>query len=181
LVRQLFDFNPPERFVAGTVGVPGERQFYLQARGGGRLVNVAVEKVQVAALAERVDEVLLELRRRGADVPDPIPAGLVDNAPLDVPIEPDFTCGTLAIAWDPDSQRVVIEALAIGEEGTEVVPLTDAADGPDTLRVHLAAGAAKAFSTRAGQVVAAGRPDCILCGQPMDPNGHVCPRSNGHH
>ncbi|MCU1676984.1 MAG: hypothetical protein JWM93_1742 [Frankiales bacterium] len=180
-MRQLFEFNPPERFVAGTVGVPGERQFYLQARGGGRVVNVAVEKIQVAALAERVDEVLLELRRRGTDVADPVLAGVTDNAPLDVPIEPDFTCGTLAIAWEPEAQRVVIEALAVADEDTEVIPLTDAADGPDTLRVHLSAAAAKAFSTRATQVVAAGRPDCILCGQPMDPNGHVCPRSNGHH
>lgn len=176
--RQLFEFDPPERFVAGTVGVPGERQFFLQARGGGRLVNVAVEKVQVSALAERVDEILLELRRRGVEFPDA--AAAADNAPLDVPIEADFTGGTIAIAWDPDTQRVVIEALAAGSD-IEIEPLTDVADGPDTLRVHLGASAAKAFSTRAAQVVAAGRPDCMFCGQPMDPNGHVCPRTNGHH
>lgn len=181
MVRQLFEFDPPERFVAGTVGMPGDRQFYLQARSGGRVVSVALEKVQVAALADRIDEVLLELRRRGVDVPETVPPALIDTAPLDVPIEADFVGGTLAIAWDPDNERVVVEALAAVAEGEEVVPLADVEEGPDTLRVHLTPGVAKAFTARAVIVVASGRPECILCGQPMDPAGHVCPRSNGHH
>lgn len=179
-MRELFEFDPPERFVAGTVGMPGERQFFLQARGGGRTVNVLVEKMQVAALAERIDEVLLELRRRGT-LSEVSPVGFLDNAPLDVPIEPDFRAATLAIAWEPAAQRIVIEALAQAEDDAEVEPLTDVPDGPPAVRVHLEPQAAKAFSDRAGQLVAAGRPDCVLCGQPVDPNGHICARSNGHH
>jgi uncharacterized repeat protein (TIGR03847 family) len=181
--RQVFDFDPPDRFVAGTVGQPGERTFYLQASGGGRTVSVALEKVQVAVLAERLGELLEEVRRRGAgEVPVAAPALLDDTAPLDTPVEEEFRVGTMGLAWDGEQERVVVEALAQaeGDEDTEVEPLSDAPEGPGTLRVHITPGMARAFIKRAQRVVAAGRPPCPLCSLPLDPAGHVCPRQNGH-
>lgn len=180
--RQLFVFDPPDRFVAGTVGQPGDRTFYLQATGGGRTVSVALEKVQVQVLAERLGELLEEVRRRGVgDVPVVAPRELEDTAPLDAPVEEEFRVSTMGLAWDGDDSRVVVEALAPtdGEEA-EVEPLSDSDDGPDTLRVRITAEAAQAFITRAQRVVAAGRPPCPLCSLPLDPEGHICPRQNGH-
>jgi uncharacterized repeat protein (TIGR03847 family) len=183
--RQVFEFDPPERFVAGTVGQPGERTFYLQASGGGRVVSVALEKQQVAVLAERLEELLDEVRRRGASV-TPVPAvpapGSEDVAPLDLPLLEEFRVGTMALAWETESERVVLEAQAAGggedDEGAE--PLTDADEGPDVLRVRLSAEAARSFIRRAERLVAAGRPPCPLCALPVDPEGHICPRQNGH-
>ncbi len=179
--RQIFLFDPPERFVAGTVGAPGERTFYLQATGAGRTVSVALEKVQVAVLAERLDELLGEVQRRlGVDLPDQAPEH-EDLAALDAPIEEEFRVGTMGLAWDGDAELVVVEAHAqTGAEDEEAPePLTDAEEGPDMLRVRISAAAARAFISRAGRVVAAGRPPCPLCGLPLDPTGHVCPRQNG--
>src|SRR5438067_8612312 len=119
---QLFEFDPPERFVAGTVGQPGERTFFLQASGGGRLVSVALEKVQVAALAEKLDELLDEVRRRqGGDSPVPAAAGVdvEDVAPLHAPVEEEFRVGTLALAWDEDSSQVIVEAQSAEPEPVE--------------------------------------------------------------
>jgi uncharacterized repeat protein (TIGR03847 family) len=182
--RQLFVFDPPERFVAGTVGQPGERTFYLQASGGGRTVSVALEKLQVNVLAERLEELLEEVRRRGVDdVPPPASARVLeDTAPLDAPVEEEFRVGTMGLAWDGEAGRVVVEALAQADADSEleVEPLSDADEGPDALRVVLTAEAARAFIVRAQRVVAAGRPPCPLCGLPLDPEGHVCPRQNGH-
>jgi uncharacterized repeat protein (TIGR03847 family) len=181
--RQLFVFDPPDRFVAGTVGQPGERTFYLQASGGGRTVSVALEKVQVSVLAERLEELLEEVRRRGADdVPPAASRELEDTAPLDAPVEEEFRVGTMGLAWDGEAGRVVVEALAQsdGEDEPEVEPLSDAEDGPPALRVVLTAEAARAFIARAQRVVAAGRPPCPLCGLPLDAEGHICPRQNGH-
>ena len=181
--RQVFLFDPPERFVAGTVGQPGDRTFYLQASGGGRTVSVALEKVQVQVLADRLEELLEEVRRRGAgDVPRVAPRELEDTAPLDAPVEEEFRVGAMGLAWDGDSERVVVEALAQAEapDGEEVEPLSDAVEGPDALRVHLSAEAVRAFVRRAQRVVAAGRPPCPLCSLPLDPEGHICPRQNGH-
>ena len=181
--RNVFDFDPPDRFVAGTVGQPGDRTFYLQASGGGRTVSVALEKVQVAVLAERLEELLEQARRTGADVPVASPrTGLDDTAPLDAPVEEEFRVGSMGLAWDGELQQVVVEALAQAEAeaGEEVEPLSDATEGPDALRVHLTADAARAFVRRAQRVVAAGRPPCPLCSLPLDPEGHVCPRQNGH-
>ena len=179
MARSLHVFDPPERFVAGTVGQPGDRTFFLQASGNGRRVSVALEKTQVAILAERVEELLEEVRRRGELAePEREPD---DTAPLDAPVEEEFRVGTMGLAWDGEAERMVIEALAVGEEPPgELEPFSDAPEGPDALRVHLTAGAARAFARRAQRVVAAGRPPCPLCGLPLDPEGHVCPRQNGH-
>lgn len=179
--RQVFLFDPPERFVAGTVGQPGDRTFYLQASGGGRTVSVALEKVQVSLLAERLEELLEEVRRRGAgEVPVAPPQELEDTAPLDAPVEEEFRVGAMGLAWDGESEVVVVEALAPGEGEEEVEPLSDEDEGPPVLRVRIPAAMARAFVVRAQRVVAAGRPPCPLCALPLDPEGHVCPRQNGH-
>jgi uncharacterized repeat protein (TIGR03847 family) len=114
-------FEPPERFVAGTVGEPGDRTFFLQARGGGRVVSVALEKVQVSLLAEKLEELLTEASRRfGVDLPEPpAPAG-PDNEPLDVPVDEEFRVGTLGLAFDVDTSTVVIEAIEAGEAEVEI-------------------------------------------------------------
>jgi uncharacterized repeat protein (TIGR03847 family) len=185
MTHQVFAFEPPERFVAGTVGPPGERAFYLQARGGGRLVSVALEKVQVALLAEKLEELLTEAHRRfdmplpEVEVPDP------DNEPLDSPVDEEFRVGTLGLAYDVDSETVIIEAIAVSETDNDPEP-DDAVDDEidedlDRLRVRLTPSEVRAFVDRARRVLSAGRPPCPLCGQPLDPAGHLCPRHNGYH
>jgi len=185
MVHQVYAFEPPERFVAGTVGPPGERAFYLQARGGGRLVSVALEKVQVTLLAEKLDELLGEAHRRfGLALPEAEGAA-ADNDPLDAPVDEEFRVGTLGLAFDVETSTVVIEAIAAGEgeeaeEGTEAEEAEVSPD-LDRLRVRLTPAATREFIERAKRVVAAGRPPCPLCGQPLDPKGHLCPRHNGYH
>lgn len=183
--RHLFVYDPPERFVAGTVGEPGSRSFFLQARSGRRVTSVGLEKEQVALLAERLEELLDEIVRRtggGTAVPAAAPADLADNEPLEQPILEEFRVGSLALAWDEPHARIVIEAGAITEDENPAEPLSDdqTAEAPDALRVRLTGGQARAFAARAQAVVSAGRPPCPLCDLPLDPEGHVCPRQNGY-
>ena len=186
----VFQFNPPERFVAGTVGQPGDRTFFLQAVGEGRITSVALEKAQVEALATRIEELLEEVHRRFGAPPDDV-APPEDDGPLEQPIEQDFRVGTLALAWDAEAARVIIEAQEIDETATEELVEGDDEEEPevfaeeapahrDVLRVYLTPGEARAFAGRALKVVAAGRPDCPLCGRPLDPAGHICVRQNGY-
>jgi uncharacterized repeat protein (TIGR03847 family) len=189
--RRRYIFDPPERFVAGTIGDPGNRTFFLQARDGGRVVSVALEKVQVAVLAERLSDLLGELDRRG--VPHAVPddelpelgaAAGDDAAPLDEPLVEAFRAGSLTLGWDPDAELVLLEARAQDEDGEAIDPDEDDdedEDGPDLLRVRLTAEAARSFVARAARVIAGGRPPCPLCGAPLDPRGHICPRRNGHY
>jgi uncharacterized repeat protein (TIGR03847 family) len=176
--HQVYAFEPPERFVAGTVGEPGERTFFLQARGGGRLISVVLEKVQVSLLAEKLEELLAEAHRRfGVELPEAILSD--DNEPLETPLDEEFRVGTLGLAWDGDTQTVVIEAIAVGEYEAEEPTEAELAE-LDRLRVRLTPDATQAFISRARRVVAAGRPPCPFCGQPLDPRGHLCPRHNGY-
>jgi uncharacterized repeat protein (TIGR03847 family) len=181
-------FDPPERFVVGTVGEPGQRTFFLQARDSGRLTSVVLEKEQVVALAERVDEMLDEvLRSSGGDSPVPAvsPVELEDSDPLEQPIEEEFRVGTMTLAWDNSAEQVVLEIFSVqasGEDDAEdevVVEDPEGDDAGEVLEVHLTPAHARAFATRASKVVAAGRPSCPFCGNPLDPEGHICPRANG--
>ena len=179
MARQLLVFDQPERFVAGTVGQPGERQFFLQARDGARVVSVALEKQQVQVLAERVDGLLDEVvRRTGGEAPVPAaaPLGSEDLDPLDAPVTEEFRVGAMALGWNGDTELVIIEAHEVVEDEETEVP----DDGPACLRVRLSGAAARAFAKRALTVVSAGRPPCPFCNLPLEPSGHICPRANGY-
>jgi uncharacterized repeat protein (TIGR03847 family) len=206
MTRRVYLFDSPDRFVAGTVGQPGNRTFFLQAREGDRIASVVLEKVQVAALAQRLGELLEELRRRGVEAPDTIAPSEVDERPLDEPLVEAFRAGTLTIGWDPQNERVVLEALARTDEDEmdaddeddeedaededeeddeerlfDALSLADGdTDGPDFVRIRLTTAETAAFVERSLRVVAAGRPPCPICGRPLDPQGHLCPRKNGY-
>ncbi|MEP6853340.1 MAG: DUF3090 domain-containing protein [bacterium] len=178
--RQLYYFDRPQRFVAGTVGLPGERTFFLQATDRTRVVSVSLEKQQVQVLAERLEEMLLQLSQRSG-VPMP-PAAATDTESLSQPIDEEFRVAALGLAWDAESGQVLIEAQAAAEdaETAEATLLEDVEEGPDALRVRIPPDVALAFAERARRILAAGRPQCPLCTLPLDPQGHVCPRQNGY-
>ena len=181
----VHSFDPPERFVAGTVGAPGERTFFLQARDGVRVISVALEKQQVVALAERMDQLLDELMQ--ADTRDVVPAvapvDLEDSAPLEQPIEEEFRAGTMTLSWDPDDERIVVEVFPFSEAAVvspdQVDEDVEEPEPDELLVVRMPAAFARAFVERAGKVVDAGRPSCPFCGNAMDPEGHLCVRANG--
>jgi len=182
----IHGFDPPERFVTGTVGPPGQRTFFLQARSGARITSVSVEKQQVAALSERIDQLLDEVMASDTTqsvIPAVAPLGLEDSDPLEQPIDEEFRAGTMTLSWDPDDERVVIEVFPyteaavvspdqLDEELTEPEP-------DEVFLVRIDAGSARAFVKRAAQVLEAGRPSCPFCGNPIDPDGHLCVRANG--
>lgn len=187
----------PDRFVAGTVGPPGSRTFFLQARSGSRVTSVALEKQQVSILAERVDLLLDEaLRRSGGDaaIPAVAPVDLRDGEPLDQPIVEEFRVGTITLSWDSEDEVVVIELfpVAVASEPSEEDDADDSDDArvetssadleveaDEVVLVKLQPAYARAFVRRAQSVVSAGRPPCQFCGGPLDPDGHICPRANG--
>jgi uncharacterized repeat protein (TIGR03847 family) len=182
----VHSFDPPERFVAGTVGPPGQRTFFLQARSGARVTSVALEKQQVLVLAERIEELLDEVLRAGdgdSTVPAVAPVDLEDSAPLEQPIVEEFRAGTMTLSWDADDERIVVEVFPFTEEAVAAPEQPeeeiDEPEPEEILLVRLPAGLARAFSKRAQSVVAAGRQPCPFCGGPVDPDGHLCPRANG--
>ena len=182
----VHEFDWPDRVVVGTVGRPGERTFYLQARAGARSTSVALEKEQSAVLADTIDELLDRLVAETGStvsVPAETPAELVDNEPLDQPVEEQFRVGALRLGWDPRTAQVVIEAYPVEAGGDEdealPEPEPDADEPAEMLLVRIPVGTARAFAQRTRQVVRAGRPACPICGGPVDPDGHVCPPADG--
>lgn len=188
MARVMHSYDDPDRFVAGTVGEPGARTFFLQARDGTRLTSVACEKEQVMALAERLDVMLDEVARR-FDREPAAPTEVDDTGPLEQPIDEEFRAGTMTLAWEADAERVVIEVFAVPPQGLEVegeateqdpvAAVMESEDG-EVLVVRITEKQARAFARRAVALVAAGRPNCPFCGRPIDAEGHICARANGY-
>ncbi len=190
--RIINSFESVDRFVTGTVGQPGERAFYIQARYSGTLVTVAIEKTQAQALVERLQILLIEIRKnKELETPQNL-ISVKDDQPLESPIEEDFRVGVMAITWLNAEAKIMIEAQAISQQLTfndsdgkvedgdpKLIPDDDLA-GPDLLRVKLSIAQIKEFIIRTLAVIEAGRAPCTFCGIPIDPNGHLCPRANGY-
>ncbi|CAN2199631.1 Protein of unknown function DUF3090 [Candidatus Nanopelagicaceae bacterium] len=177
---QIFLFDPTERFVVGTVGIPGERTFFLQARTGSRLISVSLEKAQVAALADRIQQILREVR---SSEPLTIFERIVrDDQPLETPIDEEFRVGVIGLAYVSDRKLIEIDlqAMADSQSAEDEEALMEISESQDILRVLISLGYAESFAKRALAVVGAGRAPCPFCGGPIDPNGHLCPRANGY-
>jgi uncharacterized repeat protein (TIGR03847 family) len=178
--RAIHVFRAPDRFVAGTVGQPGNRTFYLQAVHDSRVISVILEKQQVAVLAERIAALLVEINRRFG-TPLPPETEVEDLSPLVTPVDAEFRVGTMGLGWDSEAQTVVVELLAVTDtEFDASVVLDDAEEGPDAVRVFLSPEDARQFASRSHAVISAGRPPCPLCDEPLDPEGHICVRTNGY-
>lgn len=158
-----FDIDAPDHFTAGTLGPPGERVFYLQAREGATLLTLRAEKEQVRGLGTYLARLLAKL---------PAPEGERPDVELLEPIAAAWVVGTIGVGLDEAQDRIVVVA-------TELVEEEEGAE-PATARLHITRLQAAAFVDRAAALMTAGRPVCPMCGQPKDPGGHVCPRSNGH-
>ena len=158
-----FELHNVERITVGTVGPPGERVFFLQARQGPELVTLKLEKSQVAALSTYLGELLQDLPR---------PGHLPDDLDLEEPAVAEWTVGSLGITYSEETDRflLVAEELVADDEGD---------DGGDA-RFLVTREQVAALAIRGTQLVEAGRPPCPLCGYPLDAKGHSCPRTNGH-
>jgi uncharacterized repeat protein (TIGR03847 family) len=155
------DLGDVDRFTVGTVGPVGRRTFLLQCRSDASLLTLKVEKQQVSVLAEYLGRLLRDLPR---------PGHLREDLELEEPTEPHWVVGTMGISYDTDLDRIVLvadELVAEDEDG-------------DVARFTITREQAAAFAVRATSLVEAGRPPCPLCGGPIDPSGHQCPRTNGH-
>lgn len=169
---QVFDLNPVDRITTDAIGDPGKRVFYIQARKDANLVTVICEKEHVAALAMATDEVLLSMVDDDADaVVDPDPA-IEGGMELEYPLEPVFRTGQVNLGYDRASERLVVIAYELMEEGDDAQP--------STARFWATLAQMRAFSIHGQEIVAAGRPTCAMCGEPIEPGGHFCPRKNGH-
>ena len=177
---RIFLFDPVERFVVGTVGIPGERTFFIQARTGSRLVSVSLERAQVAAIADRVLQILREIRL--SEPLTVIERVGYDDQPLESPIDEEFRVGVIGLAYVSDRRLIEIDLQAItdSDNADDELLEIDTSSDQDILRILMTLGYAESFAKRANTVVAAGRAPCPFCGGPIDPNGHLCPRSNGY-
>ena len=152
------DLGDPDVFSVGTSGPVGDRLFLLHFSEGPIEATVKVEKQQVAVLATYLGRIVRQLGR---------PGHLPEDLDFDVEVEPDWVVGTIGVSYDEDDDRLVVIVEEAGEEGT-------------VARVAITREQAAAFAIRATSLVEAGRPPCPLCGFPLDPSGHDCPRTNGH-
>ena len=168
---QTFDLKPVDRITADAIGEPGKRVFYLQARQGNQLVTIICEKEHVAALALAVDDVLLSMAGGDADAvvePDPVIHRGMD---LEYPVEPAFRARRVNLGLDQASEYLVVIADEGIDEEDDVLP--------SVARFWATPAQMRAFSIHGQQIVAAGRPICAMCGEPIEPEGHFCPRKNG--
>ena len=168
-MSESFEFELPDFFTAGAVGKPGERVFYLQAREADRLITLKCEKEQVRALADYLSGLITKLGAPKGKVP-----AEMDLLPF---AEPAWIVASMGVGYDEEHERIIVDAHELFEEEEEG---QRAGEEPASARVRITREQAQAFAARAKELMKGSRPTCLVCSAPIDPAGHICPRSNGH-
>jgi uncharacterized repeat protein (TIGR03847 family) len=168
------DLGQVDRITADAIGEPGMRTFYLQARAGEQLVSVIVEKEQVELLARSVLELVADPALPDDDVDD-------EFQTLEEPVDPRFRAGRLSIGYDEEENRFLVEIEEFVPEVDEDDPRSLLEEEPEAISLWASREQMLALARHGRAVVERGRPRCQFCGNPMDPEGHVCPATNGHH
>jgi uncharacterized repeat protein (TIGR03847 family) len=165
-------YKEPSRIVVGTVGAPGEREFFLQVREGSGVSSFKCEKGQVIALVAKLREIMKEIRKGyGHITSNPV----FDDLALEMPLISEFTIGTMALSWNESERKLILQAEPVLFEGEELKLTRD-----ESLEIFLSLEQAAGFILRCEKVIGAGRPACLFCSEPIDPSGHLCPRANGY-
>ncbi|MGH7335307.1 MAG: DUF3090 family protein [Candidatus Rokuibacteriota bacterium] len=163
-MSQSFDLQGPDHFTAGAVGPSGQRVFYLQAREAGSLLTLKTEKEHVRGLAEYLEGLLAKSPVAADEVPS-------DLALLE-PLDPAWSVGAIGVGYDETEDRIVVVVNELVGE--------DESEERATARLRVTRAQAAGFVARARELMQASRPTCQVCGGPIDPGGHLCPRRNGH-
>jgi len=177
-VSVFYEFDEVDSFSAAAIGEPGSRVFYLHARAGAQRVTVKCEKQQVTAISQYLRRVLSDLPPP-EDRPLPGAVELGEQSDL---ADQAFVLGPIGLGYDRGNDRVLVQleellaadADADAEEAEDVEPPSDRGH----IRLYVTRSQAAAFCDHADEIVAAGRPTCMWCGFPIDPDGHPCPRMN---
>ncbi len=167
------DFGPVSHITADAIGPPGKRVFYLQARAGARLLTLIIEKFQLQSLAVAVEQFMAELHQRFPHLEEA--SGDFDEERMHIrpPVDPLFRVGEMGLGYDPDQDRVVIMVRELLPEDADPARARE-------FRIWCTRAQVRALARWGLEVAARGRPICPQCGEPMDPEGHFCPKKNGH-
>lgn len=178
------EFDPVDTIVAGAVGVPGRRTFFIQASKDGQLLSVLVEKEQVAILVERVAQLLEQMAEQLPEggVGPALSAGHPSVAGIEGDPVPLFRAVAIGIGFDPTRHMVLIELheRPVSEDDEQEAPAAEAEPEGYLARLYATPAQARVMAEHGSAAVTSGRPPCPLCGNPLDPEGHVCPKLNGH-
>jgi len=173
--RFELDINPVSHITADAIGRPGQRVFYLQAwrETDPQPVTILIEKIQLQSLTAGAEQLLGEVASQHPDRPEPGSGFDADKMHINPPVDPLFRAGEIGLGYDAEDDLVVILAREIVVEGEEQ-------ENAAVVRFWCTRPQLRALAEWGSEVVAHGRKICPQCGQPMEPEGHFCPKKNGH-
>jgi uncharacterized repeat protein (TIGR03847 family) len=167
------DLRPVTHITTDAIGRPGKRVFYLQAWQEEKTITLVIEKLQIQTLAVGVEQFLAEIQAKYPDISESSAEFVEDKMIIHPPVDPMFRVGELGLGYDLDSDLVVLIA-------KEIIPEGDESEDASVVRFWCTRSQIRALSHWGVEVASRGRPICPQCGQPMDPEGHFCPKKNGH-
>ena len=187
--REDIELRPVDHITTDAIGQPGKRVFYIHAWQDQRTVTMILEKLQILSLAEGVEQFLSEVREKYPDLDEPSADYTEDKMRIQPPVDPLFRIGELGLGYDANADLVVLVAREMTAEEAVGDAEDDAADGAEKDQEAESASVVRLWCTRSQiralarwgvEIASRGRPICPQCGEPMEPEGHFCPKKNGH-